>query len=827
FPGAVKKADLLPAWTSDMAHGFRADHPYLGLDLASCIVCSRCVRACDEVQGSFALTLQGRGNGTVAVPGAAMDFNDSDCVSCGACANTCPTGAIFDKGYLEANTHRADREVMTTCSYCGVGCSLIVELKDEKVFAVKPATHGPSNKGHLCLKGRFAFRYASSPDRLTTPLIRNKATGELEPATWDTAIAHIASEFTRIRNIYGPDGLAGISSARGTNEESFLMQKFMRAVLGTNNMDCCARVCHSPTAYGMRQTFGTGAATNSYEDLESTRLVMIVGANPTHGHPVMGARIKQAVLNGAKLIVIDPRRTELAAMAEYHLALRPGTNVALLSAMAHVIAHEGLADQAFIDANTEGWPDYQAAIAKTTPEWAAPITGVSADLIRSAARAYATSGASMMFHGLGVSEHLQGSYGVMLLADLAMMTGNIGKPGVGVNPLRGQNNVQGAADMGAQPDYTVGYQHVSDPATHAKIQAEWGIALNQVKGLKLPEMYDAMLAGSLKALWVIGEDMAQTDPDTSRVTAALAQLEFLVVQELFLTETCARADVVLPGASFLEKTGTFTNAERRVQLIHEIVPPLGDSRPDWVIIQDIANAMGAGWTYTHPREVLDEIGRLDAKMGGISYDRLVAEDGLQWPCPTPDHPGTSIVHVDGAFTRGKGQFVITDFIPTPEATDTDFPFVMTTGRLLQHYNAGTMTRRTSNVSLVTRDVMEMHPADAARLGIGEGEYVKVVSRRGAVCVAVDVTTNITVGTLFLTFHFPEILINLITSDVREVNTLCPEYKVVAVRVEKISAAEQEIAEARWLERAGAEAKTREGRRMKKSRRITTPLPVAE
>ncbi|HYE77490.1 MAG TPA: formate dehydrogenase subunit alpha, partial [bacterium] len=695
------------------------------------MVCSRCVRICDEVQGSFALTIEGRGFNSAAVPGAKGTFAESDCVSCGACANTCPTGAIFDKGYLEARTNRPDKEVTTTCSYCGVGCNFHVQIKDGQVFAMRPDMEGPSNRGHLCLKGRFAFRFAQAPDRLTTPLIRTKATGELEPATWERALALIASEFKRIMAESGPDALAGISSARGTNEENFLLQKFMRAVVGTNNVDCCARVCHSPTAFGMRQTFGTGAATNSFEDIDRTKLLFLVGANPTHGHPVIGARMKQAVLNGAKLIVADPRRTELASYADIHLALRPGTNVPLLQAMANVIVREGLTDEAFIRDHTEGWQEYRDFIWDKTPEWAEPITGVPADLIRQAARLYATSGASMSAHGLGVSEHSQGSYGVMLLADLAMMTGNVGRPGVGVNPLRGQNNVQGAADMGAQPDYITGYIPIDSDEGRAKAKSLWGIDLRPEKGLKQTQMYDAILDGRLKAMWLIGQDLAQTDADTGKVSAAFEAIEFLVVQELFLTETCKYADVVLPAASFLEKTGTFTNAERRVQLIREAIPPPGEAKADWEVIQLVAQAMGAPWGYTHPAEILDEIGMLDPRMAGIHFHRLEAEGGLQWPVPTDDHPGTAIVHSGGEFSRGKGRFVVTDYVPSEETVSPEFPFLMTTGRLLQHYNAGTMTRRTGNAALVTRDFMEMHPEDGVRLGIEEGEYVRVASRRGS------------------------------------------------------------------------------------------------
>lgn len=826
WPLPLRKADLLPA-QGDLPTGMNLAHPYLGLDLDSCIVCSRCVRACDEVQGTFALTIQGRGFGSVAVPGAMADFNTSDCVSCGACAITCPTGAIFDKGYLDHQTERADREVRTTCSYCGVGCGFVVQVKDEQVLAVKPADHAASSLGHLCVKGRFAFRYTQSADRLTTPLIRNSKTGVLEPASWEEAGRFIAGKLTALRDTYGPRAIAGISSARCTNEDNYLMQKFIRQVIGGNNIDCCARVCHSPTAFGMRETFGTGAATNSFADIDAAKLLMIVGANPTHAHPVVGARMKQAVLNGAQLIVIDPRSTELARMADVHLAVKPGTNVPLFNALAQVIVAEGLVDQAFLSAHAEDWADYRAFILDKTPEWAEPITGVPAELIRNAARMYATSGASAMFHGLGVTEHYQGSFGVMLLANLALLTGNVGRPGVGVNPLRGQNNVQGAADMGAMPNMVTGYQRISEPAVQAKVEDLWGTPLNPESGWTIPEMFDAAIRGELKALWLVGEDVVQTDPNSAHVMQAMDSLELLIVQEIFLTETCKHAHVVLPGASFLEKAGTFTNSERRVQLIRPVFAPPGDALPDWRIAQRIANAMGAGWAYNDAAEILDEIAQLWPHFAGLSVERLRAGEGLQWPVPAPDHPGTPIVHRDGQFARGKGRLISADYHPTEEAVDADFPFLLTTGRLLQHYNSGTMTRRTGNAQLVTRDLLEIHPADAAALGITDGDYVRVRSRRGTVTVAADVTPRIRQGTLFLTFHFPEVLVNLLTSDVKEINTGCPEYKVVAVALDPLPETEQQAAEAAWLSRVGDELAWLEGERLQRNNPVRLPLPVAE
>lgn len=826
FPKGAQKVDHLPSIPGS-APGVNLDHPYLGLDLDSCIVCSRCVRACDEVQGTFALTIQGRGFDSVATPGPRLDFNESDCVSCGACANTCPTGAIFDKGYLEleAGTGRAEREVRTTCSYCGVGCGFLVQIKGDRAIAVKPADHAASSQGHLCVKGRFAFRFAQSPERLTTPLIRNASTGELEPASWEAATAYIIERLTAIKAEFGPTAIAGISSARCTNEENYLMQKFIRSVIGGNNIDCCARVCHSPTAFGMRETFGTGAATNSFEDIDRAKLIMIVGANPTHGHPVVGARMKQAVLNGATLIVIDPRETELAHMAEVHLALKPGTNVPMFNALANVIVTEGLVDQSFLDQHTEGFAEFREFIADKTPEWASPITGVSAELIRKAARLYATSGGSMMFHGLGVTEHYQGSFGVMLLANLAMLTGNIGRPGVGVNPLRGQNNVQGAADMGSMPNMFTGYQPLTSSAVQEKVAALWGTALNPEKGLTIPEMFDAAVKGTLKSLWLVGEDVVQTDPNSAHVIHAMESLELLIVQEIFLTETAKYAHVVLPGATFLEKDGTFTNSERRIQLIRKAIPSPGEALPDWQITMKIANAMGAGWTYANPGEILDEVAQVWPAWGGLSSGRMHQGEGPQWPIPTAGHPGTAIVHEGGNFARGLGRLITADYQPTEEALTDEFSFLLTTGRLLQHYNSGTMTRRTGNALLVTRDLLEINPEDAARLGLNDGDYVRLRSRRGAVVVAADITPRVNSGTLFLTFHFPEVLINLLTSDVREINTNCPEYKVVAVAVETLSKGEAIEAEQAWLARIGQEQGQVEQARLMKGQRV--PMPVAE
>ncbi len=753
-------------------------HPYIKSDLEKCIVCSRCVRACDEMQGQFVLSIAGRGFGSRVVAGFDTGFDAADCVSCGACVATCPTGALNEPGFLK---HGApDREVKTTCSYCGVGCNFYVQVKGDRVIATRPADEAAANQGHLCVKGRFAFGFVHSPERLTTPLI--KRNGTFEEASWGEAIELVASRFKSIIERNGPKAIAGVSSSRCTNEENFVMQKFIRAVVGSNNIDCCARVCHSPTAFGMRKAFGTGAATNSFKDIEKAKLIMIIGANPTEAHPVVGARLKQAVLKGAGLIVIDPRQIELARYADVHLQLKPGTNLALFHGLAHVIVTEGLVDQTFIDGRTEGYGEYEQFIRKYTPEVVETITGVPAEQIRAAARLYATSGASAMYHGLGVTEHSQGSYGVMGLTNLAMLTGNVGREGVGVNPLRGQNNVQGAADMGAMPNLVTGYQDPTNPKVKEKFERVWHTTIETEPGYTIPEMFNAAVDGRLKAMWIVAEDMAQTDPNTRHVKAALDGLEFLVVQELFMTETAKHADVILPGASFLEKTGTFTNAERRVQLVRRVFEPLGGARTDSQIICDVARAMGYPMDYPHEAAIMDEIAELSPAMTGVAHHRLEG-NGLQWPVPAKGDCGTSIVHAD-RFARGKGLFTLAEYVPTRETLSEEFPLILTTGRILEHYNAGTMTRRTDNLVLLDKDLLEISPEDAKTYSVADGNTVRVTSRRGAVTAKATVTDRMSPGTLFMTFHFPEAETNVLTSDEHDENTQCPEYKVTAVRIEK-------------------------------------------
>jgi formate dehydrogenase major subunit len=707
-------------------------------------------------------------------------FATSNCVSCGACVKECPTGALMEKTVLEQGMPTSI--VRTTCAYCGVGCAFNAGVRDGRVVQMIPADDGPSNRGHACMKGRFGWTYNNAPDRLSVPLLRRG--NDWEEITWESALDLVAQEFTRIKGAFGPDALATISSSRGTNEENYLFAKFMRCVIGTNHIDNCARVCHSATVTGMMDTLGASAATNSLQDLDVAQLIMVVGANPTESHPVVGSRIKQAHRRGVPLIVIDPRRTELARLADLHLQLRPGSNVALLNAMGHVLVKEGLLDRAFLAARTEGIEDWIKTVSDCSPKAAEAITGVPAHLIGQAARLYGSSGASYCCHGLGVTEHRWGSHGVIALCNLALATGNIGRPGTGINPLRGQNNVQGASDMGCLPTYFTGYQSLDDPKLATLHQTITGRPLPTKRGMKTPDMWDAAIAGRLKGLWIIGYDVAQTDPNLKKVREALKQVEFLVVQDLFLSETAKHAHLVLPGASFLEKDGTFTNLERRIQRIRKAVDPPQGIFPDWRVVCEVSNRMGYPMSYRHPSEIMDEIARLTPMFAGVSYDRLDQHTGLQWPVPTVMHEGTTLMHQE-TFPKGKARFVAVEYLPPGEAASKDYPFVLTTGRILQHYNCGAQTRRTDILELVDTDVLEMHPADMERLQLRDDEIVRVVSARGEALLPVVGSERVLLGHLFTSFHFPASTVNDLLSSSADESSKCPEYKVSAVRVERI------------------------------------------
>lgn len=766
-------------------------HPYMTSDLSKCINCYRCVRACDEVQGEFVLNMAGRGFDAHIIKGNNESFMDSDCVSCGACSQACPTSAISD--VFQSKAIKTEEKTRTVCTYCGVGCNLEVSTKNGEILSIQAPYEAEANQGHTCLKGRYAFKFYDHPERLRSPLIKRNE--KFEEASWDEAYDHIVSELNRIKADNGPDAIAGISSARTPNEENYLMQKFIRAVIGTNNIDCCARVCHSPTALGMQRAFGTGAATNSIEDLDHTDCIIVIGANPTDAHPVTGARIKQQFMKGVTSIVVDPRKIELAKYATYHLQLRPGTNVALLNMMFYYIISEGVEDQQFIENRTEGYDDFKASVLKLDIDELEKITGVDKNLVKEAAIAYATSKAAMEFHGLGVTEHTQGTFTVQLIADLAMITGNIGKKGAGVNPLRGQNNVQGAADMGAQPHQGAGYMDVTDPAMHKKYNTFYGVdVVPDHIGYKIPEMFDAAISKDLKALWIIGEDVVQTDPNTNKVIKAMESLELLVVQELFMTETAMRATVVLPGSSFLEKEGTFTNGERRIQKVQKVVEPIEGTKPDGQIIVDVMNRMGYEQPDYTAKGMLEEISQIVPFFAGVKWDEL-GDNGKQWPV-LPDGTDTQMLHIE-EFKRGKGKFHYFDWKESHEVEtySEDFPYIITTNRELEHYNCGAMTRRTGNVEILTEDVLLIHPDDAKKEGITDGDFVCVESPRGKVDIKAAVTTDMKPGILSSTFHFPEIMLNIITSDEHCSEALCPEYKVVSCKIRKSKGKHKVLAEA--------------------------------
>ena len=760
-------------------------HPYVRYDLALCIACARCVRMCDEVQGTFALAMVGRGADTVLAPGGDGAWIDSACVSCGACVSSCPTGALTEPGL--ADPRPLERTTTTTCGYCGVGCSLDVHTRDGEVAAISPTPAGPVNRGHACVKGRFAHGFVSSPDRLTTPLLRRD--GELVEVTWEEALGHVASALRRIRDAHGPDAIAAISSARGTNEENYLMQKLMRVAVGTNNVDNCARICHAPSAAGLVASFGLSGGTNPFEDFDRAGVFLVAGSNPTEAHPVVGARIKQRVIAGAGLVVCDPRRTELADYADVHLRPRPGTNVALFNGLAAELIASGLVDDEFIAARTEGFDELRELAADYTPERVEEICGVPAADLRRAAHIYGGTDGRALVWGLGVTEHAHGTAGVRALCNLAALTGSVGtESGCGANPLRGQNNVQGASDMGAMPDILPGYQKVADPDVAQRFADAWGVEVRPDRGLRIPEMFDAAVAGDLRALIVFGEDIAQTDPDSGHVRAAIDACELVVSQEIFLSETARLADVVLPAAAFLEKDGTFTNFDRRVQRVRPAVAPPGQARPDFEIIRALGEALGADLGCATSAEAFAEMASLTPTFGGISHERLDREGAIAWPCAAAGSPGVRRLYLDRFATpSGKAQLAAIPYAPPGEEPSPDFPLVLVTGRRLEHYNAGTMTRRTANLALVPAERLEIHPDDAADAGVREADPVRVTSRRGSVELAARVTERVSAGQVFMAFHFPEALANRLTSQEVDEVTSCPEYKVTPVRVERASA----------------------------------------
>ena len=797
--------------------GLDESNPYFAYEPSKCIVCSRCVRACEEVQGTFALTIAGRGFGSVVSPGMEESFFSSECVSCGACVQACPTATLNEKSVIQIGT--PEHSVVTTCAYCGVGCSFKAEMRGDEVVRMVPYKDGKANRGHSCVKGRFAWGYATHKDRILKPMIREKITDPWREVTWDEAIAHSASEFKRIQAKYGRRSIGGITSSRCTNEETFLVQKLVRAAFGNNNVDTCARVCHSPTGYGLKTTFGTSAGTQDFDSVEHSDVIVVLGANPTDGHPVFASRMKKRLRQGAKLIVIDPRRIDLVRTphveASYHLALLPGTNVAILTAMAHVVVTEGLVNEKFVRerCNWDEFSDWAAFVSerRNSPEEVAKISGVSAETIRAAARLYATGGNAAFYYGLGVTEHSQGSTAVIAIANIAMATGNIGRPGVGVNPLRGQNNVQGSCDMGSFPHELSGYRHISEDATRVMFEALWGHPLDNEPGLRIPNMLDAAVDGSFKGIYIQGEDILQSDPDTHHVAAGLAAMECVVVHDLFLNETANYAHVFLPGSTFLEKDGTFTNAERRIQLVRKVMAPR-NGYGDWEITQLLSNALGYPMQYNHPSEIMDEIARLTPTFGGVSFEKLDKLGSVQWPCNEKAPEGTPVMHMNG-FVRGKGKFVITEYVPTDERTGQRFPLLLTTGRILSQYNVGAQTRRTANVIWHHEDRLEIHPHDAEQRGIRDGDWVKLASRAGETTLRSLITDRVAPGVVYTTFHHPNTQANVVTTEYSDWATNCPEYKVTAVQVSPSNGPTE------WQEKYEELAR--------KSRRIAATVEAAE
>ncbi|MBR1220633.1 formate dehydrogenase subunit alpha [Bradyrhizobium sp. U87765 SZCCT0131] len=761
-------------------------NPYFTYDPSKCIVCSRCVRACEEVQGTFALTIAGRGFDSRVSPGMSESFLGSECVSCGACVQACPTATLTEKSVIEIG--QPEHSEVTTCAYCGVGCTFKAEMRGEEVVRMVPYKDGKANRGHSCVKGRFAWGYATHRERILKPMIRKAISDPWQEVSWEEAFSYAASEFARIQKTYGRDSVGGITSSRCTNEETYLVQKLIRAGFGNNNVDTCARVCHSPTGYGLSQAFGTSAGTQDFDSVEQTDVVIVIGANPTDGHPVFGSRLKKRLRQGAKLIVIDPRRTDLVRSphieAAYHLPLMPGTNVAVLTALAHVIVTEGLVDEPFVRERCD-WSEFEdwaafVSLPQNSPEATALATGVDPIALRGAARLFATGGNGAIYYGLGVTEHSQGSTTVMAIANLAMATGNIGRPGVGVNPLRGQNNVQGSCDMGSFPHELPGYRHISTDAVRETFESLWGVKLNNEPGLRIPNMLDAAVDGSFKALYVQGEDILQSDPNTKHVAAGLAAMECVIVHDLFLNETANYAHVFLPGSTFLEKNGTFTNAERRIQRVRKVMSPR-NGMEDWEVTIALAKAMGYEMHYEHPSQIMDEIAALTPTFTGVSYAKLDELGSVQWPCNEKAPEGTPVMHI-GGFVRGKGKFVITEYIPTDERTGPRFPLLLTTGRILSQYNVGAQTRRTANVVWHEEDRLEIHPHDAEQRGVRDGDWVTLTSRAGETTLRALITERVAPGVVYTTFHHPDTQANVVTTEFSDWATNCPEYKVTAVQI---------------------------------------------
>jgi formate dehydrogenase major subunit len=784
----------------DVRYGFAGENhtqlekdessPYFTFDSSKCIVCSRCVRACEETQGTFALTISGRGFDSRVSVGPEANFVESDCVSCGACVAACPTATLTENSIIEKGI--PEHSVTTTCAYCGVGCGFKAEMRGQEVIRMTPWKDGKANEGHACVKGRFAFGYSTHKDRMTEPMIRDSIDQPWKKVSWDEALTYTATRLREIQEKYGQKSIGAISSSRCTNEEVWLVQKMVRTGFGNNNIDTCARVCHSPTGYGLKQTLGESAGTQDFASVADADVIVVMGANPTEAHPVFGSRLKRRLREGAHLIVIDPRRIELVGAphvkSDLHLPVQPGANVALLNAIAHTVVDEGLMDADFVKARCEEtafkrWLSFIQQ-PENAPEASEAYTGVHADDVRKAARLYATGGNAAIYYGLGVTEHSQGSTTVMAIANLAMLTGNIGRRGVGVNPLRGQNNVQGSCDMGSFPHELPGYRPVSDDTVRETFEGAWGVKLDAEPGHRIPNMFDEALSGGFKGLYCQGEDIAQSDPNTRHVEAALESMECLIVQDIFLNETAKFAHVFLPGSSFLEKDGTFTNAERRISRVRKAMEPLG-GKADWEATLGLAQALGCDWDYENPEQIMAEIASLTPTFAGVTYEKIERLGSVQWPCTDVASEGTPTMHED-SFTRGLGQFVVTEYVPTAERCTRRFPLILTTGRILSQYNVGAQTRRTENSTWHAEDVLEIHPADAESRGISEGDWVGIASRIGDTVLRARLSNRVRPGVVYTTFHHPVSGANVITTDNSDWATNCPEYKVTAVEAMRVS-----------------------------------------
>lgn len=760
--------------------------PVIIYDPGKCILCGRCVNACNYVRNHGILNLKYRGFETTVIAGLDSLLVDSGCVACGECAQMCPTGALTERMARFKGRSWELKKFTTTCPYCGVGCALDLYVKDNRIIKVLGNEEGVENSGSLCVKGRFGYDWVNSEDRLTVPLI--KRNGKFEAASWDEALSAVASRFEYLRKKYGTHSLAGLASAKCTNEENYLFQKLVRICFGNNNVDHCARLCHAPTVVGLVKAFGSGAMTNSIKELLDADIILITGSNTTENHPIIAMYIKQAVVNnGAKLIVADPRRIELAEYAAISLNQRSGTDVALLNGLMNVIIEEGLHDKEFIEDRCENFREFKKAVEKYTPETVERITSVPANKIREAARLYAQAEKGSIVFSMGITQHITGTDNVMSIANLAMLTGNIGRESTGVNPLRGQNNVQGACDMGALPNVYAGYQPVTDEKAQERFEKEWGVPLDGNIGLTVMEVMNAAYEGKIKGMYIMGENPLLSDPNLSHTREALERLEFLVVQDIFLTETAQMADVVLPGVSFAEKDGTFTNTARRIQRVRKAIEPIGQSQADWWIICQIARKMNyLNMNYDSPAEIMDEIARVTPVYGGVHYDRLKGE-GLQWPCPDRNHQGTRYLHRE-RFSRGKGRFHPVEYIPPAEHPDSEYPFLLTTGRVLQHFHTGTLTRRANALNiLVPECLVEINPKDASRLGVNNGDKVRVASRRGEIVARAKISNRSTEGLVFVPFHFREAPANILTNDALDPYSKIPEYKVAAVKMTKILA----------------------------------------